>query len=182
MKLIIHSLDTAPEDSRATLEGIAADLGFVPNLAATVAESPKLLDAFDGLRRAVAKCALDPVLREVAGLATGVAVDNAYGVAFHSTVLDRLGVDASEVDAMRAGEEPSDPLSAAVYTLARGIVERRGRVPSDIVDRARGAGLSDEAILEVVAECTFAGLVGTIDNLADRVELDPFLVPRAWAR
>jgi len=34
----------------------------------------------------------------------------------------------------------------------------------------------------LVLECTFAGLVGTIDNLADRVELDEFLTPRAWNR
>lgn len=182
MKLTIHSIDTAPEGSRASLEGIAGDLGFVPNLAATAAESPALLEAFDGLRRAAAKCGLDPVLREIAGLATGVAVDNAYGVAFHSTVLDRLGVAASEVDTMRAGNEPTKPISAAVYTLARVIAEERGRVRSDVLDRARSAGLSDEAILEIVAECTFAGLVGTIDNLADRVELDAFLAPRAWTR
>jgi hypothetical protein len=31
-----------------------------------------------------------------------------------------------------------------------------------------------------VAECTFAGLVGVMDNLADRVDLDGFLMPRAW--
>jgi hypothetical protein len=36
-------------------------------------------------------------------------------------------------------------------------------------------------ILEIVAECTFAGLVGVVDNLADRVELDEPFVPRAWA-
>jgi hypothetical protein len=37
-------------------------------------------------------------------------------------------------------------------------------------------------VLDVVAECTFAGLVGVVDNLAGRVELDGFLAARAWAR
>ena len=182
MKLTVHSLDTAPAQSRATLEGIAGDVGFVPNLAATLAESPALLDAFDGLRRAVARTGLDPVLREVAGLATGVAVDNAYGVAFHSTVLDRLGVAAADVDTIRAGDEPADPIHAAVYALAQAVVADHGQVPTDVIDRANRAGLDDEAILEVVVECTFARLVGTIDNLADRVELDAFLAPRAWRK
>jgi alkylhydroperoxidase family enzyme len=180
MKLNIHTIDTAPEGSRATLDGIAGDLGFVPNLAATAAESPALLEAFDGLRRAVGRTGLDPVHREIAGLATGVAVGNAYGVAFHSTVLDGLGVAARDVDAMRAGREPSDSAAAAVYGLATALVTDRGQVAQEVLDRARAAGLSDEAILEVVAECTFAGLVGTIDNLAGRVELDAFLAPRAW--
>lgn len=181
MKLIIHTPDTAPEGSRATLEGIAGDVGFIPNLAAATAESPALLEAFDGLRRAVGRTGLDPVHREIAGLATGVAADNAYGVAFHSTVLDGLGAAPADVDAMRSGGEPTDPTAAAVYALATAVVSGRGHVASETLDRARNAGLSDEAILEVVAECTFAGLVGTIDNLAGRVELDAFLAPRAWA-
>ena len=43
------------------------------------------------------------------------------------------------------------------------------------------AGLTTVDVLEVVAECTFATLVGLIDNIAGRVELDGFLAPRAWS-
>ena len=107
-----------PADSRPLLDGIASDLGFVPNIAATIAASPTLLSAFDGMRRAVGGETFDAVHREIAGLAVGVAVDNAYGVAFHSTVLGRLGVDDAEIDAMRAGNEPADPTRAAVYAFA----------------------------------------------------------------
>ena len=180
MKLTTYTTDTAPAASQALLKGIAEDLGRVPNLAAAIAESPTLLTAFDALRRAVGAAGLDPVHREVAGLAVGVAVDNAYGVAFHSTVLAGLGVADADVDAMRCGRPPSDLAAAAVYALARDVVLTRGKVDDAVVDRASSAGLSSESILEIVAECTFAGLVGTIDNLADRVPLDDFLVPRAW--
>jgi alkylhydroperoxidase family enzyme len=182
MQLTVHTDDTAPPASRPLLEGIADDLGLVPNMAATIAASPTLLAAFDALRRAVGAAGLDPVLREVAGLAVGVAVDNAYGVAFHSTVLAGMGIAEPDLDAMRCGRPPSDPAAAAVYALARDVVLTRGKVDDAVVDRAVAAGLSTEAVLDVVAECTFAGLVGTVDNLADRVALDAFLVPRAWDR
>ena len=69
---------------------------------------------------------------------------------------------------------------AAVYALARELVLRRGKVADDTVDRALQAGLSESDVLEVVAECVFAGLVGTVDNLVGRVELDGFLRPRVW--
>jgi alkylhydroperoxidase family enzyme len=180
MQLTIHTSATAPPASRPLLEGIADDLGLVPNLAGTVAASPTLLAAFDALRRAVGAAGLDPVLREVAGLAVGVAVDNAYGVAFHSTVLARMGTSEADLDAMRGGRPPLDPAAAAVYALARDVVLTRGKVDDTVVDRARSAGLSTEAVLDVVAECTFAGLVGTVDNLAGRVPLDDFLAPQAW--
>ncbi len=59
---------------------------------------------------------------------------------------------------MHAGHEPADPRGAAVYVLAREFAFTRGKV----------------------AECTLAGLVGMIDNLAERVDLDEFLQSRAW--
>ena len=180
MDLPVLTTDTAPEASRPILEGIAADLGFVPNLAATAAASPTLLAAFDGLRRAVAADGFDPIHREVAGLAVGVAVDNHYGVAFHSTVLGALGVDADDIAAMRRGEDPVEPVLAAVHGFARSVARDRGAVADDVVQRARGAGLHDGDLLQLVTECAFAGLVGLIDNLADHVDLDPPLQPQAW--
>jgi alkylhydroperoxidase family enzyme len=81
---------------------------------------------------------------------------------------------------MRAGDTPTDPTAAAVYTLARDLVLTRGKVDDAVVDQVLTAGLTPEAVLEVVAECTFASLVGTIDNLTQRVPLDPFLTPRSW--
>jgi alkylhydroperoxidase family enzyme len=182
LQLQVHTVESAPEASRPLLAGLAEDVGMIPNLAATAAESPALLAGFDGLRRAVGSGTLDPVLREVAGLAVGVAVDNAYGVAFHSTVLAGLGVDEADIAGMRAGEGPVDGRGrcGAVYALARAVVLERGKVGDAVLERAALAGLTTTDVLEVVAECTFASLVGLIDNLAGRVELDGFLAPRAW--
>lgn len=181
MDLPIHTLDGAPADSRAVLDGIAADLGFVPNLAAAAAAAPALVTGFDGLRRAVASAKLDPVLREVAGLAVGVAVDNHYGVAFHSTVLGKLGFGESQIKLLRQGAAPADAMAAAVAALAREVVLNRGKLTASTLDAATAAGLSAEAVLEVVLECAFASLVGLIDNIAGHVELDAFLQPQAWS-
>ena len=179
MNLPVLTPHTAPPASRPVLEALAADLGVLPNMAATIAASPALLLGFDGLRRAVLGGDLDPVAREVAGLAVGVAVDNQYGVAFHSTALARLGLDPAEITALRAGRAPADPQLAAVHDLARAIVLERGKTDTAA---ARAAGLVDREVLEIVAECTFAGLVGVIDNLLGRIDLDAFLRPQAWSQ
>jgi alkylhydroperoxidase family enzyme len=182
MDLAILTLDTVPPASRPLLEGIADDLGFVPNLASTMAASPTLLGAFDRLRRCVGDGAFDPVRREIAGVAVGVAVDNAYGVAFHSTVLDALGVEASEIEEMRAGNPPTDQTYAAVYAFARAVVLDRGAVDRAVIEQASAAGLDGPSLLQLVTECVFASLVGIVDNLAGRVELDEFRRPMAWDR
>jgi len=182
MQLTIHTTDSAPSGSQPVLDGIASELGLVPNLAASIAESPTLLAGFDALRRAIADGPLDPVLREVAGLAVGVAVDGAYGVAFHSTMLAGMGEDEASIAAMRSGAGPTDGTGrcGAVYALAQAIVRERGKVGESVLERARLAGLTPADVLDVLAECAFASLVGMIDNLAGRVALDPFLAPRAW--
>jgi alkylhydroperoxidase family enzyme len=181
MNLTIHAIETAPPGSKADLEELAAELGFVPNLAAVTAGSPVLLAAFATLRRTVGSGDLSPVLREIAGLAVGIAVDNAYGVAFHSTVLSGLGIDEASLERMRAGRQPAEPGQAATYRFARELVAARGVVSDETVALAHAAGLTTSDLLEIVAECTFATLVGLVDNLAGRVELDGFLQPQAWA-
>ena len=181
MQLTMHDPRTAPAASRPLLEGIAADVGLVPNLAAAIAASPALLAAFDGIRRAVGSGELAPAHREAAGVAVGVAVDNEYGVAFHSTVLGRLGVAEDEIERMRSGKEPVDEPTAAVYALARELARHRGKVDNATVARAAAAGLSSVQMLEVLAESAFASLVGLVDNFAGRIPLDEFLQPRAWS-
>ena len=153
MNLSVLTPDSAPAPSRPILDGIAADFGFVPNLAAVTAASPTLLAVFDAIRRTVADPTFTAVHREIAGIAAGVAIDNTYGVAFHSTMLDTLGVDESEIDAMRAGTEPNDPIHAAVYAFARDVVVHRGDVTDGVVQRAHDAGLTDADLLQLVAEC-----------------------------
>jgi len=149
-----------------------------PSMAAAIAASPVLLQAFDGSRRALQGGELDPIAREVAGLAVGVAVDNRYGVAFHSTGLARLGLGEDDLAAIRPGRPPSDPKLAAAHVLARAIALERGNADTRA---ARAAGFGDSEILEIVAECTFTGPVGVVDTLAGRVELDEFLRPQARA-
>jgi alkylhydroperoxidase family enzyme len=175
VELKIHTVDTAPDGSRPILEGIKADVGLLPNFAGAIAESPVLAGAFDGIRRAVT--AMEPVDREVTGIAVGVAVDNHYGVAFHSTIAANLGVAEDELARMRAGSAPTDPRLAAVYEFARDLVTNRGKAG---VDRLTEQGLGTRQILDIVAECVLASLVGLVDNLAGRIELDQFLKPREW--
>jgi alkylhydroperoxidase family enzyme len=181
MELVLHTTETAPEASRQVLEGIQETFGFIPNLAASAAGSPALVSGFDGLRRAAAATVIDPVDREVAGLAVGVHARNHYGVAFHSTMLGRLGVGEREIEAMRAGTPPADPHLAAVYEFAAEVTTRRGAVEDKTVTRLHEAGFSTAGILDILTECAFATVVGLIDNVAGQVPLDPFLQPSAWS-
>lgn len=50
----IYTVDSAPEGSRAALDGLGQRVGFVPNLAATMAGAPALIGGFVSLQAALA--------------------------------------------------------------------------------------------------------------------------------
>ena len=50
----IHTLQTAPAEAIPALRTLERGLGFVPNLAAAMAESPTLITGFVGLRETLA--------------------------------------------------------------------------------------------------------------------------------
>lgn len=42
----IHSIETTPEGSKPILEAVKKKMGFVPNLMATMAESPVMVESY----------------------------------------------------------------------------------------------------------------------------------------
>ena len=118
MNLPILTPDTTPRPTRRpVLEGIAADLGFVPNLAATAAASPALLAGFDGMRRAVAATGLDPVLREVTGPRGRCCGRQPLRrrLPLHDP-RPASGVAEPDIDAIRDGRPPGPTAAVAAYT------------------------------------------------------------------
>lgn len=80
----IHSVESAPEDSRKLLRGLMEQVGFLPNLAATMAGSPTLLEAFLALRSAAARGFLDAATREVVSIAVAFETGCNYCIPAHS--------------------------------------------------------------------------------------------------
>ena len=161
MYLPIHSVHGAPRLAARSSRASPPISGFVPNLAAVAAGSPALLAGFDGMRRAVARMGLDPCPLVRTGV--GVVVDNHYGIAFHSRCSPISGCDdRSRRDPIGRTRRPG---SGRRCTLRRpSLTPRRG--DDQTVSSAEAAGLSHDAILEVLLEVAFASLVGLVDSLA----------------
>jgi len=64
----IHSIDSAPQDSRPFLHGLQQSLGMIPNLAAAMAESPELLKSFLTVREIYQGGTFSPAEIEVLSL------------------------------------------------------------------------------------------------------------------
>jgi len=176
----VHTLETAPERSTASLKSLQDGLGFVPNLAATMAESPTLVNGFVELRQTLARSELTPVEREIVAIAVSVENDCDYCVAAHSTFARMQGGDEAAVAAARDGALPDDARLAAIYRLGRGLVANHGHASPEDIEAVLDAGFSAAAVLDVVAQVAHTSMANYTHNVAG-VDLDEAFQPQAWA-
>ena len=87
------SIDDAEGKTHATLNGTLKAIGFVPNLFATMANSPAVLDAYTNFRNALNRAALPAALREQIALTVAGANGCDYCASAHTAIGSKLGVD-----------------------------------------------------------------------------------------
>src|SRR5215475_15547910 len=109
----IHTLESAPEKSKPALQGLKQNFGIIPNLAATMAESPVLLAGFVGAFGNFHGGTFTGAQRQALLLTNAVANTCPWAVAFHSTLALKEGVDAEDVRAIRERRLPKDKRLAA---------------------------------------------------------------------
>lgn len=177
----VHTLETAPGASADGLRSLQASVGLIPNLAATMAESPALLNAFLTLRELYATTDFSPAEVQVLSLTAAYENNCTYPVAFHSAMALKEGVSRDEVDALRAGRAPADPRFAALSEFARVMVRQRGAVDRQALDAFFAAGYSKRQALDVVMGMAFSLMANYADHLT-HAPLDAFLEPHAWSR
>jgi uncharacterized peroxidase-related enzyme len=175
----VHTIDDAPADSVPPLRALERGLGFVPNLAATMAESPTLITGFVELRQTLAGGELTGVEREIVALAVSLENDCDYCMAAHSTFALMQKADDNAVSAARAGDEPDDPKLGALYRFARSLVAKKGHVGDDGTQALLDAGYSRGALFEVVAQIGHTTLANLAHSIT-RAPLDDEFEPQAW--
>jgi uncharacterized peroxidase-related enzyme len=175
----IHTIDAAPADSAESLRTLERGLGFVPNLAAAMAESPVLVNGFVDLRRTLAGGELTGAEREIIALAVSLENDCDYCMAIHSTFALMQKADENAVAAARSGEDPEDPKLAALYRFARSLVTTKGHVTEDETQALLGTGYSRNALFEVVAQVGHTTLANFAHGIS-KTPLDGAFEPQAW--
>lgn len=147
----VHTLESAPEPSRPALEGLKQAFGAVPNLAATMAESPTLLNAFVAAFKSFHGGSFLPAERQVLLLTNAVTSRSPWAVAFHSTLALKEGISSDDVRAIREHRRPDDARLAALSAFARALIEQRGNVGEKALEEFRAAGFRSDQLLEVIA-------------------------------
>jgi uncharacterized peroxidase-related enzyme len=140
-----------PADSvRRNFDAIQKQLGVVPNMMRTMAQSPSVLDGYLGFGAALKRGRLAIGLQEQ--LALAVAETNAcdYCLSAHTALGRGAGLSTDELAASREARA-ADPKTAAALQFARAVVDRRGDVRDQDLASVRAAGYTDGEVAEIIA-------------------------------
>jgi AhpD family alkylhydroperoxidase len=171
----IHTAASAPEPARAPLAMLEQAIGFIPNLAGTIAGSPVALGGFVGLQGQLRGSRLTAVEREVVGVTVSHANTCEYSIAAHSAFAARAGAEPGVVAALRAGDPLPDERLEALRTFTAAVVDEHGHVDAGGTIEA---GYTDEHVLEVIAQIAYTTFANLVANVAD-TPIDAAFAPAA---
>ncbi|NIR91695.1 MAG: carboxymuconolactone decarboxylase family protein [Gammaproteobacteria bacterium] len=160
----------AQGQAKSLLDAVAAQLGGVPNIIKTFAQSPAVLQGYLGFSDALSKGTLDARLREQIALAVAGSNGCDYCASAHSFLAKKTGVDSDEVIRNLKGEA-SDARTDAALQFAKALVAKRARVTDDELEAVRSAGFSGEEVVEIIGNVALNLFTNYFNHVAD-TEID----------
>lgn len=145
-----HTLETAPEASKGMIEGTIKAYGMLPNLTATLASSPQILEAYQTLHGLFTQTSFNAEELTVVWQTINVEHECTYCVPAHTGIAHSMKVDPALSEALRNQDAmPNDKLQA-LHDFTLVIVRNRGHVSQEDLDKFYSAGYGVQQVLEVI--------------------------------
>lgn len=141
---------SATGKTKQIFDGLQKNLGAVPNLMRTLANSPAALNAYMSFNGALGEARLPAKLRERIAIAVANINSCDYCLSAHNALGKLAGLGAADL-AMAQNAEASDAMSAAALRFAAEMVRKRGLVAVSEIETLRSAGFTDGEVVEIVA-------------------------------
>ncbi|MEP3225619.1 MAG: carboxymuconolactone decarboxylase family protein [Parasphingorhabdus sp.] len=139
---------TTSNEAVELLNEVKSNMGMVPNIIATMANSTTLLKGYLGLSGTLGNGLLGNQLTEQIALAVAGANQCDYCASAHSALGSMAGIEDNELaDNLRGNS--SDPKTKLVLDFVNDIVKAKGRVSDTSLVLMHSNGFSNEEILEI---------------------------------
>jgi uncharacterized peroxidase-related enzyme len=162
--------NTTNEPVHRNFEAVQKQLGIVPNMMRTMAQSPSVLEAYLGFGAALRRGRLPARLQEQIAIAVAEINLCDYCLSAHTALGRGVGLSDDQLAASRGASDP-DPKTAAALRFVRAVVESRGDVADQDLARVRAAGYTDGDIAEFIAHVAI-NVFTNYFNRAARTDID----------
>lgn len=146
----LYNLETASAEAKPLLQNALAAFGMIPNLTATMAESPEALEGYQKLHELFQQTSLTNVERHVVWLAINVEHNCGYCVPAHTMIAKMQGVDDATIEALRNAAPLADAKLEALRTFTLKVLRTRGTVSDADMEEFFAAGYGRRQLLDIL--------------------------------
>jgi AhpD family alkylhydroperoxidase len=175
----LHTLETAPAESKAHLTTVATRFGFLPNVFAYLAEAPVALEALLQLSELFSRTSLTEPQRHLLLLTSSVENRCTFCAAAHTRGAKAGGVGMDSIEAIRKGAAPERVEDAALVSFVRAVIRSRGFVSDAELKAFFDHGFTPRHAFEVILGVTVKIMTNYTNHIA-HTELNPELSAYAW--
>ncbi|MGL4313300.1 MAG: carboxymuconolactone decarboxylase family protein [Sphingomonas sp.] len=146
--ITVPTRDSVSPANQALFDALQGQLGFVPNLYATLAHSENALGTYLALQSA--KSSINAKSREVVNLVVSQVNECEYCLAAHTALGKMNGFTDSQIVEIRSGSAAFDAKLDALAKLTRSIAINRGHADQALVEAFFAAGWTKENLVDVI--------------------------------
>jgi AhpD family alkylhydroperoxidase len=161
----VHTFESAPEESKLSLQTLQGAFGMIPNIVGAMSTSPVLIGSLVGLFQKVHSGSFSEEQLQVLLLTNAVTNSCTWAVAFHTALALQVGVEPAEVQAIRERQTPRSAKISALSTLARALIEKRGQLEALDVSQFLQSGFGQAHLLEVIAVVAASTITNYTGNI-----------------
>lgn len=161
-----HDETTAPAEAAAVLSAARERYGFVPNLAAYIAESPLVLGAVLKLSEQFDQSSLSAQEQQLVLITVSAMNGCSYCKTAHTALGKKAGLNDATLRSIIAFEPLDDPRLEALRAFTMAVVEQRGRVDELTIRAFLNAGFSKAQVFEVVLGIAMKTITNYSNHLA----------------
>lgn len=176
-----HTEKTAPKGAAEVLAKVMERYGFIPNLAAYVAEAPQVLDAVMALSTAFDNTTFTPQEQQIILLTVSVLNGCEYCRTAHTGLGRMSGLDDATVRAALQLERLPDDRMNALRDFTAAMVKEKGYVSDDKLLAFLNAGYTKAQVFELVMGIALKTLTNYSNHLA-KAKPNPEFVAMAEGR
>lgn len=181
MDFTIHTIETAPEDSKEALAHAKETFGFIPNLEGVFALSPALLKGSMTLWDLFSTTSFSQIEQQVIYLAANYENECNYCMAAHSGLARMVGMTAEDIQTLRNGTLMQDPKLQALRHFTQRMVQARGWVEEREIEEFMAAGYTKVQVLEVILGIAIKVMHNYTNHIA-KTPLDKEFKAHTWSK
>jgi len=180
-KFSVHTIESAPENSKPMLEASQKVYGMVPNLHGVMAEAPALLEAYQTLSKLFSeKTSLDATEQQIIAMTNNRLNGCTYCMAAHTSIMQMAKVPEDVIASLRENTPIADPKLEALRIFAEKINLTRGRPEDSAIEALLAAGYTKQTVFEVIVGTAYKVLSNYTNHIAE-TPLDKAFAKNEWS-